>query len=1291
MDDINIKETNKFDEISSYLNSSLNTVNNCETRLNNIGSGLSGELATCYNSNATPVKTKIASIKSAIEKAKSHIISSVSIYMMADKNLIDKLNDIYDRIFEDRELTGDEMKALVMGLCSSSGAGSKELKDLINSTNLLNDADKKYILEQLDMGNYRSAIGRILVVQAEQDLKYLEENNNNEINKLQDRLMELNNERENIYTIYGYDNVGSHLDDINNKINELNKKIKDLKNEITNQRLTVNQYKNSEKEWEYDYLLNKVGSKDFENIVANNSDKEFYRDALKYYYGENKIFSPNEDEIFDYENFYTVTLQWLNSNNNGLSDVTKNKYLKKLNSMSPTGSLQVEDNYSFYLAAKDLADDKTYTNSKFNYLYNKNALNMIDGMESLKNATKYFDEDHLKILDYFYSQNDYKGANEYVNTFSDYFNKCRGMDKADEIVRNIINSENISAGLADVTSYFNGVGVGLQGWFDNVGNILSTTGNMTETEYAQMYVNNMLGSIGCLKDIDKFHSNGQISDAEYNSLLKLKSLPNINKFIENANNESVFGKTHREWIQTFFGAGVSTGNMIPSIVVSYLTSGLLSGLSPAALTVEESAKNAIKIAKYSRATGLATMALGCTSASKNEALRNGRSAVESWTYGILDGMAEASTEYLFGGIQGLSRAENFLKLTACASKFEILGKSLLNTLALSPAEEITEEMVQAYILDPVVNQIAFNEQSDPKTVNQAVDIALQTYFSTLGLGGITIVPSVSNAIKTNNEVFGKYTVDGKDVDITYGMLLDSIDKETGKISIEKLQSDINKSDESIKIKDVVEGISSIFKKAAPMAVAGMANGISNSTISAVNGLDTSGELYNGTTMPLSSEPARRAAQLKLLNGEKLSVMESLKFRDTIDKVINGYEFKPDHAYRAMSAREYLLHEKSGWIEGPPGDKEYEETVVDGVTYSNNAGIDWYLGGACRRYGKVIIEVPALKKYFTPASDGGNALPRDPTVKHIKSSPHLNPIPFKLAKVVVGQDIILNEKVQRAIDLSNVPANPDLVELVNTGEFQNASVEEQKEMISKISDYDALDTKTKLQIFKELLEKSAAKQGMTLRELGNQEGDGIVDPIEKVTADTLAKDIRTKAESVEPAITKLMESLEDENAILIGLEHRLKGKNSLSRKIIFDHNYAGISLDDAASRINDSVRYTMIIDEDNYTKKAMDTLKTLHDAGYTITRASNTWDNSLYKGLNTSIVSPDGVTFELQFHTTDSFIIKECESHVFYEIRRNEYVDKADKDIGKEIQRLHTSTIPIPANALGYDFLGGLNE
>lgn len=157
------------------------------------------------------------------------------------------------------------------------------------------------------------------------------------------------------------------------------------------------------------------------------------------------------------------------------------------------------------------------------------------------------------------------------------------------------------------------------------------------------------------------------------------------------------------------------------------------------------------------------------------------------------------------------------------------------------------------------------------------------------------------------------------------------------------------------------------------------------------------ELYNVQNMPLSSDPERRAVQEKMLRGEPLTLKEQIFFGGGHDrplKKIGDYECKPDHCYRAISRETFEIYRTKGYIEGF---SDYLGDIIepDGSTKHASGGVDWYLGGAAKRYGDIIIECPADKNYFQLNYNEGFGLSNDVSVRHMKSSGISNPVPFSM--------------------------------------------------------------------------------------------------------------------------------------------------------------------------------------------------------------------------------------------------------------------------------------------------------
>ena len=116
-----------------------------------------------------------------------------------------------------------------------------------------------------------------------------------------------------------------------------------------------------------------------------------------------------------------------------------------------------------------------------------------------------------------------------------------------------------------------------------------------------------------------------------------------------------------------------------------------------------------------------------------------------------------------------------------------------------------------------------------------------------------------------------------------------------------------------------------------------------------------------------------------------------------------------------------------------------------------------------------------------------------------------------------------------------------------------------------------------------------------------------------------------------------------------LEFRLKGDESTARKIQTYARDRNLSYSEAADQISDSLRYTYVLDEDDYVKGVQSIMERFAEMGYKNGKFDPAWlTRPDYRGLNINMISPQGVRIELQVHTARSFYVKQELNHALYE-------------------------------------------
>jgi hypothetical protein len=177
--------------------------------------------------------------------------------------------------------------------------------------------------------------------------------------------------------------------------------------------------------------------------------------------------------------------------------------------------------------------------------------------------------------------------------------------------------------------------------------------------------------------------------------------------------------------------------------------------------------------------------------------------------------------------------------------------------------------------------------------------------------------------------------------------------------------------------------------------------------------------------------------------------------------------------------------------------------------------------------------------------------------------------------------------------------------------------------------------------------------------GSGPGKGSEETFGGARAAALAGEIFAKASRAEPVITASMKKIAKETGTeLDRLAFAKKTKESVQRKIAdYMRKEPNLTPEQAAGKIQDYVRYTVIADHENFGNGVRDCNKAMMAAGYELKRVKNYFDPKTegydeYHGINCKYYKDAklNITFEVQYHTRQSVALAE-RNHAIYNKQR----------------------------------------
>ncbi|MDD6879222.1 MAG: hypothetical protein PUD59_03215 [bacterium] len=312
-----------------------------------------------------------------------------------------------------------------------------------------------------------------------------------------------------------------------------------------------------------------------------------------------------------------------------------------------------------------------------------------------------------------------------------------------------------------LTAYITGGTEGLRLWFDNNYSLVTGDYTMTVNDYEIQTIQYLLQVVVASyaevteEDLIELEKNGVITPEQHQEISDMMSHTNVpvryydilvvrgDITREQAEEFATYmsqidgGEKYARYVLTnFYSAGISSGNMVPSILLSTIP-----GMKWA---------------------GLLAMFTSCAGGTYREQMRSGSYYEQAMLAGLANGAMEVATETMMGGIMGLSSGVPNLASWATLT----FKEKLITLLITSPLSEMKEETVQLIMGDFVQSIITGEPYVFTEKVSQLPDVLISTYISTVGLNssmyGSDLILSVDGTIVsfTSEEIASFVNPDG---------------------------------------------------------------------------------------------------------------------------------------------------------------------------------------------------------------------------------------------------------------------------------------------------------------------------------------------------------------------------------------------------------------------------------------------------------------------------------------------------------------------------------------------------